>query len=136
MGDVGQLGNQEELSDLTRKRLPSRGSNSITMKSRVMREYHARFCERLVVKFHRPTYKREPRRRNIDAPEDGGSSCSSVEVPVMGMEPRGRHSKRGDSGQLVYQDEPFISTERGPFARKHPYRYEKPSEARISSSVL
>jgi hypothetical protein len=55
MGDFGQLGNQEEPHDLNRKRLFSQGNNLIAMKSRVRRESQARFCERLVVKFHRPT---------------------------------------------------------------------------------
>src|ERR1035437_6030349 len=47
--------NQEEPHDLNRKRLFSQGNNLIAMKSRVRRESQARFCERLVVKFHRPT---------------------------------------------------------------------------------
>ena len=42
--------------------------------------------------------------RNTDALEDGGSACSSVEAPAMGVEPRGRHSKTGGHyGQLRNQ---------------------------------
>jgi len=55
MADVGQLGNQDEPSDPTRKGLLSRESNSIAMKSRVNREVHARICERLEVRLLRPT---------------------------------------------------------------------------------
>ena len=33
-----------------------------------------------------------PEMQNTDAPEDVGSASSSVEAPVMGVEPRGRHS--------------------------------------------
>jgi len=52
--------------------------------------------------------------RNTDALEDGGSASSSVEAPVMGVEPRGRHSKTGGHyGQLSNQEEPPLSPERG-----------------------
>jgi hypothetical protein len=52
---LGQLGNQEEPQQHFRKGLFPRGTISIAMKSRVRRESHARFCERLVVKPLRPT---------------------------------------------------------------------------------
>src|ERR1035437_3406307 len=55
MGVLGQLGNQEEPQQHFRKGLFPRGTISIAMKSRVRRESHARFCERLVVKSLRPT---------------------------------------------------------------------------------
>jgi hypothetical protein len=55
-----------------------------------------------------------PEMRNTDALEDGGSARSSVEAPVMGVEPRGRHSKTGEHyGQLRNQEEPPLSPERG-----------------------
>src|ERR1035437_6269641 len=74
--------------------------------SRMNREVHVRYCERLEVKFLRPTRQREPRRGNINAPEDGGSPCSSVEASVMDVERRGGQSKMGDFGQLGNQEEP------------------------------
>src|ERR1022692_1439253 len=55
MGGLGQLGNQEEPQHHYRKGVLLRGSISIAMKSRMSREAHVRFCERLVVKFLRPT---------------------------------------------------------------------------------
>src|ERR1035441_7656124 len=55
MGVLGQLGNQEEPQQHFRMGLFPRGTISIAMKSRVRRESHARFCERLVVKSLRPT---------------------------------------------------------------------------------
>jgi hypothetical protein len=55
-----------------------------------------------------------PEMRNTDALEDGGSASSSVEAPVMGVEPRGRHSKTGGHyGQLSNQEEPPLSPEKG-----------------------
>ena len=55
-----------------------------------------------------------PEMRNTDALEDGCSASSSVEAPVMGVEPRGRHSKTGGHyGQLRNQEEPPLSPERG-----------------------
>jgi len=54
-----------------------------------------------------------PEMRNTDALEDGGSTHSSVEAPVIGVEPRGRHSKTGGYyGQLGNQEEPPLSPER------------------------
>src|ERR1035437_5349624 len=99
MGGFGQLGNQEEPQYLNRKGLRSREHNSIAMKSRMMGGHQVRFRERLVAKFHRPT-------RHINAPEDGGSPCSSVEASVMDVERRGGQSKMGDFGQLGNQEEP------------------------------
>src|ERR1017187_5862362 len=55
MGGLGQLGNQEEPQHHYRKGVLLRGSISIAMKSRMSREAHVRFCERLVAKFLRPT---------------------------------------------------------------------------------
>ena len=55
-----------------------------------------------------------PEMRNTNALEDDGSASSSVEAPVMGVEPRGRHSQTGGhNGQLRNQDEPPPSAERG-----------------------
>src|ERR1017187_9979991 len=43
--------------------------------------------------------------RNTDVFEDGGSTSSSVEAPVTGVEPSGRHGYMGDFGQLGNQEE-------------------------------
>ena len=43
--------------------------------------------------------------RNTDVFEDDGSTSSSVEAPVMGGEPSGRHGYMGDFGQLGNQEE-------------------------------
>ena len=86
MGDCGQLGNQEELSDLTRKRLPSRGDNLITMKSRVNREVQARCCERLEVQFLRPT--RQPGNRDQPAARESQAGLfGAAEGIIVPMKP-------------------------------------------------
>jgi len=78
-----------------------------------------------------------PEMRNTDAPEDGGSTCNSVEAPVTGVEPRGRHSKTGGHhGQLRNQEEPQPLRKGIAFAKGQSDRYEAPYEARVSRTVL
>jgi hypothetical protein len=85
----------------------------------------------------RKAIRGNPEMQNTDALGDGGSASSSVEAPVMGVEPRGRHSKTGGHyGQLRNQEEPPLSPERGPFAKRLSDRYEAPYEARVSRTVL
>jgi hypothetical protein len=60
-----------------------------------------------------------------------------VEAPVMGVEPRGRHSKTGGQfGQLRNQEEPPLSRKGDAFAKGLPDRYEAPYETRVSRTVL
>ncbi len=76
-----------------------------------------------------------PEMQNTDALEDGGSASSSVEAPVMGVEPRGRHGYMGILVNWETRRNYRISPERGYFARKQLYRHEEPCDGRLSSTV-
>src|ERR1700674_964273 len=67
---------------------------------------------------------------STDASERGGLPRSSNEVPVRGLERRGRVIA-ADLGQPVRREEPFVQRKAAAFARWH-----EPDDARVSSPDL